>query len=115
MKEYRQDSPFDEFLQQATKALNSPVIARGVHDDVEYARVIEERRYLIDVLDRVEMLAFTYSRLHALSGLYRDAECQMHATRHMTRQEPLTWEVPDEIAWQADYRALEARVLVAFV
>jgi hypothetical protein len=115
VNEYRQDSPFDEFLQQAITALNSPVIAREVHNDVEYARVIEERRYLIDVLDRVEMLAFTHCRLIALSGLFRDAEEQMSATKHITRQEPLTWEVPDEIAWQTDYRALEARVLVAFI
>jgi hypothetical protein len=115
VNEYRQESPFDEFLRQATSALNSPTIARGVRDDLEYARVIEERRYLIDVLDRVEMLAFAYSRLNALSVLYRDAEAQMDMTKRVTRQEPLTSEVPDEIAWQRDYRALEAQVLVAFV
>jgi hypothetical protein len=115
VNEYRQEGPFDEFLRQAIKALNSPTIAGGVRDDVEYARVIEERRYLIDILDRVEMLAFTYSRLNALSGLYRDAEAQVDITKRVTRQEPLTWEVPDEIAWQTDYRALEAQVLVAFV
>jgi hypothetical protein len=84
-------------------------------DDVEYARVIEERRYVIDVLDRVEMLAFTYSRLNALSGLYRDAEAQMDMTKRVTRQEPLTWGIPDEVEWQRDCRAREAQVLVAFV
>jgi Protein of unknown function (DUF2934) len=115
VNEYRQASPFDAFLRKATKALNSPTIARGMRNDVEYARVIEERRYLIDVLDRVEMLAFTYSRLKALSGLYREAEAQMDTAKRVTREEPLSWEMPDEIAWRRDYRALEARVLGSFV
>lgn len=115
VNEYRQESPFDEFLQRATGALNNTTLARGVHDDAEYARVMEERRYLIDVLDRVEMLAFAYSRLNALSGLYRDAKGQVDAAKYVTCQEPLTCEVPDEVAWQTDYRALEAQVLVAFV
>ena len=61
------------------------------------------------------MLAFTYSRLKALSGLYREAEAQMDTAKRVTREEPLTWEVPDEIAWQRDYRALEARVLGSFI
>ncbi len=115
MNEYRQASPFDEFLQKATKASNSPTIAPKMRNDVEYARVIEERRYLVDVLDRVEMLAFTYSRLRALSDLYREAEAQIDTAKRVTRAEPLTWEVPDEIAWQSNYRALDARVLVSFV
>jgi hypothetical protein len=107
VKEYRQASPFDEFLWKATKALNSPTIARGVPNDAEYARVIEERRYLIDILDRVEMLAFTYSRLKALSGLYREAQAHIDIAKRVTREEPLTWEVPDELRWRRDYRALE--------
>ena len=82
---------------------------------MEYVRVIEERRYVIDILDRVEMLAFTYLRLKALSGSYREAEARTDTAKRVTREEPLTWEVPDEIAWQRDYLALEARVLVAFV
>jgi hypothetical protein len=86
-----------------------------MRDDVEYARVIEERRYVIDVLDRVEMLAFANSRLNALSGLYREAEAQMDSTKRVTREDPLTWDVPDEVVWQRDCRALEGRVLVAFV
>jgi hypothetical protein len=112
---YRLKSPFDEFLQKATAALNSPTIVQGVRNDAEYARVIEERRYVIDVLDRVEMLAFAYSRLNALSGLYRGAEAQIDSTKRVTREAPLTWEVPDEIVWQRDSHALEASVLTAFV
>jgi hypothetical protein len=92
VKEYRQTSPF-----------------------AEYARIMEERRYLIDILDRVEMFAFTYSRLKALSGLYRDAEAHMDIAKRVTREEPLTWDVPDELMWRRDYRALEASVLVSFV
>jgi hypothetical protein len=86
-----------------------------VRNDVEYVRVIEERRYLIDVLDRVEMLAFAYSRLKALSGRYREAEAQIETAKRVVREKPLTWEVPDEIAWQRDHRAVEARVLGSFV
>src|SRR5690348_17018241 len=115
VNEYRQQSPFDEFLRRATKALNSTPIARGMRDDVEYARVVEERRYVIDMLDRVEMLAFAYSRLNALSGLYRDAEAQINMTKRVIRDEPLAWDVPAEIDWQTDLCVLEARVLVAFV
>jgi hypothetical protein len=115
VSEYGQASPFDEFLRDAGKALNSSPVLRGVRNDAEYARVIEERRYVIDILDRVEMLAFTYLRLRSLSGLYREAEAKMHAAKRVTREEPLTWEVPDELAWQRDNRALEARVLVALV
>jgi hypothetical protein len=115
VKEYRQASPFDEFLWKATNALNSPTIARGVANDAEYARVIEERRYVIDILDRVEMLAFTYSRLKALSGLYRQAEAHMDNANRVTREEPLTWEVPDKLMCRRDYLALEARVLASFV
>lgn len=115
VNDYLLESPFDEFLRKATDTLNSPTIARGVRDDIEYARVMGERRYVIDILDRVEMLAFAYSRLSALSGLYRDAEFQVDSTKRGTREEPLTWEVPDEIVWQRDCRALEGRVLVAFV
>lgn len=115
VRQYGQESPFDEFLRQATKALNSTTVAHGVRDEAEYSRVIEERRYLIDVLDRVEMLAFAYSRLKSLPALYRDAETQMNGTKHVTREDPLTWETPEEIAWQRDHWALEARVLVAFV
>ena len=114
LREYRQTSPFDEFLRKATKALNTPTIARG-RNDVEYARVIEERRYLSDILDRVEMLAFTYSRLKALSGLYREAEAQMNAAKRVAGEEPPTWEVPDEIVWLRDSRGLEASVLASFV
>ena len=115
VNDYRLESPFDEFLRKATAVLNGPSIAQGLRDDAEYARVIEERRYVIDVLDRVEMLAYAHSRLNALSGLYRDAEAQMDGTKRESREEPLTWEVPDEIVWQWDCRALEGRVLVAFV
>ncbi len=115
VNDYRLESPFDEFLRKATSALNRPAIVRGMRDDAEYARVIEERRYVINVLDRVEMLAFAYSRLNALSGLYRDAENQIEGTKRVTCEEPLTWEVPDEVVWQRDCRALEGRVLVAFV
>lgn len=115
VNDYLLESPFDEFLRGATEALCKPVVVRGVRDDAEYARVMERRRYVIDVLDRVEMLAFAYSRLKALSGLYREAENQVYSTRTVTREVPLVWEVPDEVAWQRDYRALEARVLAAFV
>src|ERR1035441_5194904 len=48
-------------------------------------------------------------------GLYRDAEAQMDTTKRVAREEPLTWEVPEEVVWQRDCRALEARVLAAFV
>ena len=113
--DYLLESPFDEFVRKAAAALSNPTLARGVRDDVEYARVMEERRYVIDVLNRVEMLAFAYSRLNALSGLYRDAEAQMDTTKRVAREEPLTWEVPEEVVWQRDCRALEARVLAAFV
>src|ERR1035441_400592 len=115
VSEYRKASPFDTFLQKATKALSSPTIVRGISNDAEYARVIDERRYLIDVLDRVKMLAFTYSRLKTLPGLYREAEARMDNTQRVTEEEPLTRDVPDEIAWQRDYRALEASVLGSFV
>ena len=115
VNEYRKESPFDNFLRRATKALQSSPIAPGQRDDVEYARVMEERRYVIDVLDRVEMLALTYSRLRALSGLYRHAEAQIAMTKCIIREEPLTWEAPKEIEWQIDYLVLEARVLTAFV
>jgi hypothetical protein len=115
VREYRQTSPFDEFLWKATKTLNEPTITRGVRNDAEYARVIEERRYVIDILDRVEMLAFTFSRLIELSSLYREAEARLEATSRVTGDEPLTWEASDEIVWQRDSRALEAAVLVSFV
>jgi len=115
VNDYRLESPFDEFLRRATGVLNGTAIVQGMRDDVEYARVIEERRYVIDVLDRVEMLAFANSRLNALSGLYREAEAQMDSTKRVTREDPLTWDVPDEVVWQRDCRALEGRVLVAFV
>ena len=115
VNEYRQTSPFDKFLRKATEALGSPTIARGLNNDVEYARVMEERRYLIDILDRVEMLAFAYSRLKALSRLYREAEAQINAAKRLTRTEPTMWEVPDEIAWQREDSALEARVLASVV
>lgn len=115
VNDYRLESPFDEFLRKATAVLNRPANLQGLRDDAEYARVMEERRYVTDVLDRVEMLAFTHSRLNALPGLYRDAEAQMDCTKRVTRDEPLTWEVPDEIVWQRDCRALEGRVLVSFV
>jgi hypothetical protein len=52
---------------------------------------------VIDVLARVEMLAFAHSRLNALSGLYREAEAQMDSTKRVTREDPLTGEVPDEV------------------
>jgi hypothetical protein len=89
VNDYLLESPFDEFVRKAVAALSDPTLARGVRDDVEYARVMEERRYVIDVLDRVKMLAFAYSRLNALSGLYRDAEAQMDATKRVAREEPL--------------------------
>lgn len=57
---------------------------------------MEERRYVIDVLGRVEMLAC----LKAFSRLYREAEAQMYISRRVIRTNPLTWDVPDEIAWQ---------------
>jgi len=113
VSEYRQASPFDEFLRKAIKALSSPTVVRGARNDAEYARIIEERRCLIDVLDRAEMLAFTYSRLRALTGLYWEAEVQIHA--NCVVSEPGTLEVPDEIAWQKKHLALEASVLVSFV
>jgi hypothetical protein len=115
VNDYLLEGPFDEFVRKAVAALSNPTLARGMRDDVEYARVMEERRYLIDVLDRVKMLAFAYSRLGALSGLYRDAEAQMDSTKCVTGQEPLTWETPEEMAWQRDCRHLETSVLVAFV
>jgi hypothetical protein len=43
VNDYRRESPFDEFLRRATAVLNGPAIVQGVRDDVEYARVIEER------------------------------------------------------------------------
>src|SRR5690348_16518865 len=52
--EYRQASPFDEFLRKAIKALSSPTVVRGARNHAEYARIMEERRCLIDVLDRAE-------------------------------------------------------------
>jgi hypothetical protein len=115
VNDYLRESPFDEFVRKAAAALSNPTLARGVRDDVEYARVMEERRYVIDVLNRVEMLSFAYSRLNALSGLYRDAEAQIDTTKRVVRQEPLTWEVPEEVVWQRDCRAIEGRVLAAFV
>ncbi len=33
--QYRQSSPFDEFVRKAATALNSPTITRGVHNDAE--------------------------------------------------------------------------------
>jgi Protein of unknown function (DUF2934) len=113
--EYRLDSPFDEFIREVTDALNRPSLTAGPRNDAEYARVIEERRYVIDVLDRVEMLAFAYSRLISLSAMHRSAEAQIDRTKRIISARPLTWEVPDEITWQRYSHELEARVLVAFV
>lgn len=114
VSQYRQASPFDEFLRKATEALSSPTVARGIRDDTEYARIIEERRCWIDILDRAEMLAFTYSRLKTLTDLYREAGAQIDAAKR-NMNKPNTSEVPDEIAWQRDHLALEASVLVSFV
>src|SRR5208283_866402 len=97
VNDYLLESPFDEFHRKGTEALGNFVFNRGVRDDAEYARVMEERRYLSDVLDRVEMLAFAYSRLKALSGLYRAANNQIDGTKAVTRESPLAWEVPDEV------------------
>ena len=47
---------------------------------------MEERRFLIDILDRVGMLVFTYSRLKALSGLYREAEAHMDIAKRVTKR-----------------------------
>jgi hypothetical protein len=111
VREYRQASPFDEFIEKTNNALNRISVKRGVRNDAEYARVVEERRYLSDILDRVEMLAFTYSRLMELASLYREAETRLGATSRIITNEPLTRQQADELAWQSDTRALEAAVL----
>jgi len=115
MRDHDLSGPFDEFIRRATQALNTPNVVRGAPNDIEYVRVIEERRYVIDIRDRVEMLAFAYSRLGVLSDLYRESSGLIEAARHAVKEESLTWEVPDEIFWQRDLRFLEARVLVSFV
>ena len=111
LRDFTLNSPFDEFLREAEAAWNRTSLQHGVSNDPEYARVIEERRYVSDILDRVETLAFAYARLSALSELFREAEAEIRTTQRVVRDEPLTFEVPDEIEWQRDLRALEGRAL----
>jgi hypothetical protein len=112
---YLANSPFDEFIQKAITALNRPTLKRGVRDDAEYARVMEERRYSIDVLDRVEMLAFAEIRLNELSQRYRSAKSLIDSTKRPLGLESGAWDIPDEVAWQTDWLALESQVLTSFV
>ena len=115
VKEFLAETPFDEFLERATAALNSPNLVQAQPNGPEYARIMEERRYVIDVVGRVQTLAFGYSRLRALSEVYREAQSQIDRAKRAVRQQPLTWNVPDEIVWRRDRHALEARLLAAFV
>ena len=115
IQESDNSGPFDRFIRKAEKALRSTPVVRGKPNDREYVRVVEERRYILDILDRTEMLDVAFLRLRVLARLYLATNNLIDAVMPFVQEAPSRFNVPDELVFRRDSLIVEASVIVSFV
>src|SRR5205814_683544 len=78
-------NPFQDFLSDAEAVRRLIKPTPEVHSDEAlvhaFVRVWEQRTWIFDILDRVDMLAHCFDRLHALSTAYRETDEQVEQQR----------------------------------
>ena len=115
-------NPFEQFLNDAHSAFKKIPQQPEVNDDAallpNFVERSEHRRFVFDIVDRVETLASTFDRLRALCDSYVHNENnrdQIVAEQRADDPARVRFEIPDELIRERDHYTLEARTLVAFV
>ncbi len=80
-----------------------------------YVRLVEEGRFIGDIHDRVETLAFAWVRMRELAALYRKTEAAIDEYRPASEEGGQSFEYPDTLGANQRRCQLEARTLMAFV
>ena len=114
-------NPFAQFLADAHSAFRKIPQQPEVHTDASllpsFVQISEQRRFVFDIVDRVETLATAFDRLRALCKMHVDTQGKVDKTIAEQRDRDLErgrFEVPDELFKERNQCEKEARVLVAF-
>lgn len=84
----------------------------------EFVRIVEDRRFVFDICDRVDALAAALDRLRELYQMYAQLDKkQEHAIAKQRLSDPqrVSFEVPAEIHREMNHCHREARALVTFM
>jgi hypothetical protein len=114
-------NPFAQFLNDAHSALRKIPRQPEVRTDASllpsFVQICEDRRFVFDIVERIEALATAFDRLRALDQSYihsRQKTDGVIAEQRAGDPDRVNFKVPDEPLRERDQYAREARVLVAF-
>jgi hypothetical protein len=115
-------NPFAQFLNAAHSAFRKIPQQPEVHTDADllpkFVEKYEHRRFVFDIVDRVETLAASFDRLRVLYESYTDNQSKMDlivAEQRAGDPARVRFEIPDQLVRERDQYTVEARAHVAFI